>query len=68
MKVVYVKEQKQAAIKTYKKLKSYEKTLRVLSYPSRHVFYDWVNKRDHENLAAIPIGLQSSILGSKNTK
>ena len=55
MKVVYAKEQKQAAIKTYKKLKSYEKTLRVLSYPSRHVFYDWVNKRDHKNLAAIPI-------------
>ena len=49
MKVVYTKEQKQTAIKTYKKLKSYEKTLGVLGYPSRHVLYDWVNKRDHKN-------------------
>lgn len=47
MKVTYTLEQKQIAIRTYKKCKSYSKTLQVLGYPSRHVLFDWVNKRNH---------------------
>lgn len=39
MKVIYTEAQKKHAIQTYKKYKSYSKTLRVLGYPSRHVLY-----------------------------
>lgn len=42
MKVIYTEDQKKHAIQTYKKYKSYSKTLRVLGYPSRHVLFDWV--------------------------
>ncbi len=54
MKVTYTLEQKQHAIKTYKRLKSYSKTLRVLGYPSRHVLFDWVNKRNHKSKSVTP--------------
>ncbi len=39
MKVIYTEAQKKHAIQTYKKYKSYSKTLRVLGYPSMHVLY-----------------------------
>ncbi|KXG89731.1 hypothetical protein HMPREF3232_00777 [Fannyhessea vaginae] len=42
MKVIYTEDQKKHAIQTYKKYKSYSKTLRVLGYQSRHVLFDWV--------------------------
>lgn len=42
MKVIYTEEQKKHAIQTFKKYKSYSKTIRVLGYPSRHVLFDWV--------------------------
>lgn len=42
MKIIYSKEEKEKAVKTYKKLKSYAATIRVLGYPSRHVLFDWV--------------------------
>lgn len=54
MKVTYTLEQKQLAIRTYKKCKSYSKTLRVLGYPSRHVLFDWVNKRNHRSKSVTP--------------
>lgn len=40
MKVTYTEEQKQLAVKTYKRLQNYEKTLKVLGYPSWHVLFD----------------------------
>lgn len=54
MKVTYTLEQKQHAIKTYNRLKSYSQTLRVLGYPSRHVLFDWVNKRNHRSKSVTP--------------
>jgi len=47
MKVTYTKEQRQAAIQTYRKTKSYAKTMRILGYPSRHVLFDWVKGVKH---------------------
>ena len=41
---VYSVEQKRFAVATYRKLGSYEKTLRMLGYPSRHVLHDWVKE------------------------
>lgn len=42
MKIVYSLEERKIAIKTYKRLKSYTKTIKLLGYPSRHVLTDWV--------------------------
>ena len=42
MKVTYTVEQKRVAVATYRRYKSYVKTLRLLGYPSRHVLFDWV--------------------------
>lgn len=42
MKVMYTAEQKRVAVATFRRYKSYAKTLRVLGYPSRHVLFDWV--------------------------
>lgn len=49
MKVIYAPEQKKKAVKTYKKLQSYTKTVRILGYPSLHVLHDWVNGLNHKN-------------------
>ena len=54
MRIVYTSEQKQHAIKTYKKLKSYSATLRVLGYPSRHILFDWVRGRSHKKAGSNP--------------
>lgn len=54
MRVTYTSEQKQYAIKTYKRLKSYSKTLQVLGYPSYHVLFDWVNGRDRKHANHVP--------------
>lgn len=55
MKVSYTPEQREKAIKTYKKLKSYSKTLRVLGYPSRHTLFDWVRGITHEKKRSNPL-------------
>lgn len=54
MRVTYTPEQKQHAIKTYKRLKSYSATLRVLGYPSRHILFDWVKGRSHKKASSDP--------------
>lgn len=54
MKVTYTEEQRQHAIKTFKRFKSYAKTINALGYPSRHTLYDWVNKRSHKNSSSNP--------------
>lgn len=48
MKKRYSVEQKRFAVARYRKLGSYEQTIRELGYPSRHVLHDWVkeSKRD----------------------
>lgn len=59
MKVTYTEEQRQYAIKTFKKLKSYTKTIRLLGYPSLHTLYDWVGKRSHKTPQLILIVVPS---------
>lgn len=49
MKVAYTEEQRQHTIKTFKRLKSYTKTIRALGYSSLHTLHDWVGKRSHKN-------------------
>ncbi|MFT8705506.1 IS3 family transposase [Bifidobacterium aquikefiricola] len=39
---MHTAEQKRVAVATYRRHKSYAKTLRLLGYPSRHVLFDWV--------------------------
>ncbi len=41
MKVMYSVEQKRVAVATYRRYKSYVRTLRLLGYPSHHVLFDW---------------------------
>lgn len=54
MKVTYTEEQRKHAIKTFKRLKSYSKTIRVIGYPSLHTLYDWVGKRSRKSPTSNP--------------
>ena len=63
MKVTYTEEQRKHAIKTFKRLKSYAKTINVLGYPSRHTLYDWVNKRSYKKPSRILTEALSTTLG-----
>lgn len=47
MKVTYTSEQKRVAIQTYRRVKSYAKTIQILGYPSYHVLIDWVKGVSH---------------------
>lgn len=49
MKVSYTEEQRRHATATFRRLKSYTKTIRVLGYPSLYTLYDWVEKRSCKN-------------------
>lgn len=42
MKVSYTPEQRKRALATYRKTRSYVKTIRQLGYPSYHTLIDWV--------------------------
>lgn len=50
MKVSYIGEQRRHTIATFRRLKSYTKTIRTLGCLSLHTLYNWTEKRSYKNL------------------